>query len=110
MEDIKRSVDWIFQNHIERNTFYSITAIWPSTALAETYGVLPACYEPDYPKKVFEEKSGLFFYEQGDPVLEQFYSNCSGTYHFIPVELAKEIKYYLFDCGLTNRFRKKNGI
>lgn len=110
MEDIKRSVDWIFQNHIERNTFYSITAIWPSTALAETYGVLPAYYEPNYPKKMFEEKSGLFFYEQGDPALEQFYSNCSGTYHFIPMELAKEIKYYLFDCGLTNRFRKKNGV
>lgn len=106
LEDIKRSIDWIFQNKIERNTFYSITAIWPSTVLAEQYGVLPECYEPDYPKRRFEEKSGLFFYEQGDPVLEQFYSNCSGTYHFIPTDLAKEIKYYMFDCGLSNRFQK----
>lgn len=110
LEDIKRSIDWIFQNKIELNTFYSITAIWPSTVLAETYGVTPECYEPDYPKKEFEEKSGLFFYEQGDPELEQFYSNCSGTYHFIPTDLAKEIKYYMFDCGLRNRFQKEKGM
>ena len=108
-DDIKRSIDWIFQNRIERNTFYSITAIWPATKLAEEYNVLPKYYEPEYDKKFFEQKSGLYFYEQGNSVIEQFYSNCSETYHFIPVDLAIEIKYYIFDRGLTNRFQPKAG-
>lgn len=107
IDDIKRSIDWIFKHGIERNTFYSITAIWPGTELAKKYGVIADYYEPSYDKKDFEARSGLFFYEQGNPVIEQFYSNCSGTYHFIPVDLAIEVKYYMFDNGLTNRFIKK---
>lgn len=109
VEDMKKSIDWIFSNGIERNTFYSITAIWPGTQMAVEYGVDPEYYEPDYNKREFEEKSGLFFYEQGNPIVEQFYSNCSGTYHFIPMETAIEMKYYVFDKGLTNRFAKKRG-
>ena len=108
-EDIKKSIDWIFSHKIERNTFYSITAIWPSTEIAIEYNVLPDCYEPDFNKKDFENRSGLFFYEQGNPIIEPFYSNCSGTYHFIPMDLAIEMKYYVFDSGLTNRFSKKQG-
>ena len=49
------------------------------------------------------------FYEQGNPIVEQFYSNCSGTYHFIPMDVAIDMKYYAFDKGLTNRFAKKRG-
>lgn len=109
VEDIKKSIDWIFKNKIERNTFYSITAIWPQTGIAHEYGVTPELYEPDFDKSDFERKSGLFFYEQGNKVVEQFYSNCSGTYHFIPMETAIEMKYYIFDSGLTNRFAKKRG-
>ena len=109
-DDIKRSIDWIFKNNLERNTFYSITAIWPKTELAKQYNVTPDCYEPEFNKKIFEQTSGLFFYEQGNPIIEPFYSNCSGTYHFIPMELAIEIKYYMFDSGLTNRFDKKRSL
>lgn len=107
LDDIKRSINWIFSKKLEQNTFYSITAIWPETELAKQYNVTPDCYEPDYDKKTFEARSGLFFYEQGNDILEPFYSNCSGTYHFIPMDLAIQIKYYLFDNGLTNRFAKK---
>ena len=109
IDDMKRSIDWIFNNKIERNTFYSITAIWPETQMAIKYGVTPEYYEPDFDKSVFEKKSGLYFYEQGNPILEQFYSNCSGTYHFIPMETAIDMKYYIFDKGLVNRFAKKRG-
>ncbi len=109
VDGIKKSIDWIFQNGIERNTFYSITAIWPGTEMAKEYGVTAECYESEYDKRKFEEKSGLYFYEQGNPVIEQFYSNCSGTYHFIPMEVAIDMKYYIFDKGLTNRFAKKRG-
>ena len=109
VEDMKKSIDWIFQNGIERNTFYSITAIWPETQMATEYGVRPEYYEPTFDKETFEKKSGLFFYEQGNPIVEQFYSNCSGTYHFIPMDVAIEMKYYVFDKGLTNRFAKKRG-
>ena len=109
VNDIKKSIDWIFKNKIERNTFYSITAIWPQTGMAQEYGVTPELYEPDLDKREFENKSGLFFYEQGNKDVEQFYSNCSGTYHFIPIETAIEMKYYIFDSGLTNRFAKKRG-
>ena len=108
-DDIQKSIDWIFSNQIERNTFYSITAIWPETKLAEEYGVKALYYEPEYNKNEFEKRSGLYFYEQGNQLIEQFYSNCSGTYHFIPLELAIETKYYVFDKGLTNRFAKKRG-
>ena len=110
IDDMKKSIDWIFQNGIERNTFYSITAIWPETIMAKKYGVLAQCYEPDYIKETFEKKSGLYFYEQGNPVIEQFYSNCSETYHFIPMNIAVEMKYYVFDKGLTNRFAKEKRI
>lgn len=109
VEDIKKSIDWIFKNKIERNAFYSITAIWPETTMAKEYGVLPEYYEPSYNKKIIEKEKGLFYYEQGNPIVEQFYSNCSGTYHFIPMETAIEMKYYVFDSGLTNRFAKKRG-
>ena len=109
VDEMKKSIDWIFKNGIERNTFYSITAIWPGTQMAYEYGVFPECYEPDFDKKDFGEKRGLYFYEQGNPIVEQFYSNCSGTYHFIPMDVAIEMKYYAFDKGLTNRFAKKRG-
>ena len=109
VDEMKKSIDWIFKNGIERNTFYSITAIWPGTQMAYEYGVSPECYEPDFDKKDFGEKRGLYFYEQGNPIVEQFYSNCSGAYHFIPMDVAIEMKYYAFDKGLTNRFAKKRG-
>lgn len=109
VEDIKKSIDWIFKNKIERNAFYSITAIWPETMMAKEYGVLPEFFEPSYDKKTIEREKGLFYYEQGNPVVEHFYSNCSGTYHFIPMDVAIEMKYYVFDSGLTNRFAKKRG-
>lgn len=109
VEDIKKSIDWIFKNKIERNVFYSITAIWPETMMAKEYDVLPEYYEPSYDKKIIEHEKGLFYYEQGNPIVEQFYSNCSGTYHFIPMDTAIEMKYYVFDSGLTNRFAKKRG-
>lgn len=109
VEDIKKSIDWIFKNKIERNAFYSITAIWPETIMAKEYGVLPEYYEPSYDKTIVERQKGLFYYEQGNPIVEQFYSNCSGTYHFIPMDTAIEMKYYVFDSGLTNRFAQKRG-
>lgn len=107
IDDIKESIDWIFASNIERNTFFSITAIWPETELAQKYGVMPCCYEPCYDRYSFEKVSGLFFFEQGNPVLENFYSNCSGTYHFISPDEAIEMKYYIFDSGLSNRFARK---
>lgn len=104
-DGIKRSIDWIFENHIERNIFFSITAIWPETLLAREIGILSDYFEPNYDKALVNKEKGVFFYEQGNPELEYFYSNCSGTYHFIPEELAIEMKYYIFDCGLKNRFK-----
>lgn len=106
VDDIKKSIDWIFKNKIEKNTFFSITAIWPGTILAKDYGVLSEFYEPSYDKKIIEKEKNLFYYEQGNPIIEQFYSNCSGTYHFIPIDVAIEMKYYAFDSGLVNRFKK----
>lgn len=109
IDDMKKSIDWIFQNGIERNTFYSITAIWPGTDMAREYGITDDYYEPAFEKKQIEENKGLYFYEQGNPIVEQFYSNCSGTYHFIPMDVAIDMKYYVFDKGLSNRFAKKRG-
>ena len=65
---------------------------------------------PLWQKKNRLREFGLYFYEQGNQVLEQFYSNISGTYHFLPEDDAVALKYYIFDKGLTNRFaRKKEG-
>ena len=108
-EAIRQSIDWIFDRRIQFHTFYSLTAIWPETSLAEEYNITPECYEPNFDKNRLRE-FGLYFYEQGNQVLEQFYSNISGTYHFLPEDDAVALKYYIFDKGLTNRFaRKKEG-
>lgn len=106
-DDIKRSIDWIFNKAIEKNVFFSISAIWPATELACEYNVLGDCYEPNFDKNMFQERTGLYYYEQGNEKLETFYSNCSGTYHFIPVEKALEIRSYIFQSGLRNRFEKE---
>lgn len=103
-EEIKRSINWIFDSKIERNAFYSITAIWPETELAKEYSVPSDAYEPSFDKKAFYDITGLFYYKQGNSILEDFFSNCSGTYHFIPEETAINAKYYCFDMGLRNRF------
>ena len=108
-EAIRQSIDWIFDRRIQFHTFYSLTAIWPETSLAEEYNITPECYEPNFDKNRLRE-FGLYFYEQGNQVLEQFYSNISGTYHFLPEDDTVALKYYIFDKGLTNRFaRKKEG-
>ena len=77
--------------------------------MAREYGITDDYYEPAFEKKQIEENKGLYFYEQGNPIVEQFYSNCSGTYHFIPMDVAIDMKYYVFDKGLSNRFAKKRG-
>ena len=108
VEDIKEGVDWIFHEGLERNVFFSITAIWPGTALAYEYNVSGDCYEPEFDKKTFQERTGLYYYEQGVDKIEQFYTNCSGTYHFIPMSTALDIRSYIFRSGLRNRFENMN--
>lgn len=106
MEDVKRSIQWIFDKKIERNVFFSLTAIWAETKLAIQNKISSECFEPNFDKSIME-KDGLYFFPQGNKDLEFFYSNCSGTYHFVSIEEAIDIKYYIFDMGLSNRFKKK---
>lgn len=89
-----------------KKEFFSIAAIWPETPLARKYGVKSDDFEPSSNKKRLE-KEGLYYFRPGNPQIEKYFSNCSGTFHFIDEETAIQAKYYLIDSGFIKRFENK---
>lgn len=102
-ESIVRSIQWLENHNLKKRSFFSIAAIWPETALARKHGLSSDDYEPERDKKVWE-KHGLYYYEPGNPQIEKYYSNCSGTFHFIDMKTAVRVKHYLIDAGFIRRF------
>lgn len=103
LDSIIKSIQWLEKHGLQKNSFFSIAAIWPETPLAKKYGITSADFEPETDKKRLEA-SGLYFFEPGNPQIERYYSNCSGNFHFIEEETAIQIKYYLMDAGFIKRF------
>jgi len=102
-DSIVKSIQWLEGNHLQKKSFFSIAAIWPETPLAIDYGIKSEHYEPGIDKKKLE-KNGLYYYKPGNDNIEGYYSNCSGTFHFIDEETAIQVKYYLIDSGFIKRF------
>jgi radical SAM superfamily enzyme YgiQ (UPF0313 family) len=100
--DIEKSLDWLKTNGLEKRVFFNITAIWPETALAKKHGVLPEDYEPTSNKKILEQR-GLYYFDVHNE-LDEYFSNCSGTFHFISYATAIKVKEMLFEMGFFNRF------
>ena len=105
LESTIKSIQWLEKHGLQKNSFFSIAAIWPETPLAKKYGITSDDFEPETDKKKFEIH-GLYFFEPGNPQIERYYSNCSGNFHFINEETAIQIKYYLMDAGFIKRFDK----
>jgi radical SAM superfamily enzyme YgiQ (UPF0313 family) len=102
-KNIIKSIQWLEENSLQRRSFFSIAAIWPETPLAINYGLSSEAYEPEC-DKIQYEKRGLYFFRPGDPRIENYFSNCSGTFHFINIDTAIQVKYYLLDAGFIKRF------
>ncbi len=105
IEDVYNAIDWLASNGLTKNAFFSITAIWPETYLAKQYGITSDDFEPHIDKAI-NEKSGLYFFKTGNKEVEDFYSNCSGTYHFVDEEFAIKVKNYLISSDFFNRFKR----
>ena len=102
-DSIILSIKWLEDKELQKNSFFSIAAIWPETSWAKIYGVKSEYYEPEFEKKNLEN-NGLFYFKPGNPQIERFFSNCSGTFHFIDEETAIRVKHYLIDSGFIKRF------
>lgn len=102
---IIESIQWLEDQGLQKNSFFSISAIWPETSWARTYGVKSDDFEPAVDKSRLEAK-GLFYFKPGNPQIERYFSNCSGNFHFIDEETAIRVKYYLIDSGFIKRFDK----
>lgn len=107
LQTIIDDIKWLEDKGLQKRSFFSIAAIWPETALAEQYGITSEDFEPEV-NKTEHENRGLFFFPAGDQRIERFFSNCSGTFHFINVETAIKVKYYLMDAGFIKRFGDEN--
>lgn len=108
-ETIIRDIQWLERHHLQKKSFFSLAAIWPETPLAKKYDLLSRDFEPSADKKRLETR-GLFYFSPGDQRIERYFSNCSGTFHFIDVETAIKVKYYLIDAGFIKRFEKMEGV
>ena len=102
-DSIISSIQWLEDQGLQKNSFFSIAAIWPETPWAKTYGIKSDDYEPGIEKKILENK-GLFYFRVGNPQIERYFSNCSGNFHFIEEETAIRVKYYLIESGFIKRF------
>ncbi len=102
-ESIIQSIQWLEEHGLQKRSFFSIAAVWPETPLARKYGLSSENYEPEC-RKTSWEKQGLYHYKPGNPQIEKYYSNCSGTFHFIDIDTAIRVKDYLMDVGFIKRF------
>lgn len=105
-DSIIKSIQWLEKHGLQKRSFFSIAAIWPETPLARKYGVKSDDFEPSSDKKRLE-KEGLYYFKPGNPQIEKYFSNCSGTFHFIDEETAIQAKYYLIGSGFIKRFDNK---
>jgi radical SAM superfamily enzyme YgiQ (UPF0313 family) len=105
LSEIYKGIDWLANNNLQKNTFFSITAIWPETQLAKQHNISSEDYEPTL-NKSNKRREGLHFFRMGNKEIEDFYSNCSGTYHFIDEERAIKVKEYLVFSDFFNRFKR----
>lgn len=106
-ESIIESIQWLEEHELQRRSFFSIAAAWPETPLALNFGLSSEAYEPECDKTQYEAR-GLYFFHPGDPRIENYFSNCSGTFHFIDIDTAIQVKYYLMDAGFIKRFDVKS--
>ena len=102
-DSIISSIQWLEDQGLQKNSFFSIAAVWPETPWAKTYGIKSDDYEPGIEKKILKNK-GLFYFKVGNPQIERYFSNCSGNFHFIDEETTIRVKYYLIDSGFIKRF------
>ncbi|MDD5090990.1 MAG: radical SAM protein [Candidatus Wallbacteria bacterium] len=102
-DEMLREFDRLAELFPNRNVFFSLTAVWPKTKLALESGLSGDDYEPSADKEKWAAK-GLYYFEPGNPKIEIYYSNCSGTYHFIDEETAIWIKEQLIDREFIKRF------
>ncbi len=100
---IVKKIQWLEANGLQKNSFFSIAAIWPETPWAIAYGVDSDYFEPTVEKEGLEA-NGLYYFKPGNPQIERYFSNCSSNFHFIDEETAIRIKYYLMDAGFIKRF------
>lgn len=98
-----KSIQWLEEHGLQKRSFFSLAAVWPETPLAKEFGISSEDFEPDSDKNPLE-KRGLYFFKPGNPQIEKYFSNCSGTFHFIDEETAIRVKYYLMDAGFIKRF------
>jgi len=105
-DSIIKSIQWLEKHGLQKRSFFSIAAIWPETPLARKYKITSDDFEPSNDKKRLEKK-GLYYYKPGNSQIERYFSNCSGTFHFIEEKTAIQAKYYLIDSGFIKRFEKK---
>ncbi len=105
-DSIIKSIQWLEDQGLQKNSFFSIAAIWPETPWARTYGVKSDDFEPTVDKTSLET-NGLFYFNPGNPQIERYFSNCSGNFHFIDEETAIRVKHYLIDSDFIKRFDKQ---
>lgn len=103
LDSIIKSIQWLEKHNLQKRSFFSIAAIWPETPLAVKHGIKSGDYEPSRDKKELEER-GLYYFNPGNPGIERYFSNCSGTFHFINEDIVIQAKYYLIDTGFIKRF------
>ena len=90
-------------NGLQKNSFFSIAAIWPETSWAIVYGVDSDYFEPAVEKEGLRA-NGVYYFKPGNPQIERYFSNCSSNFHFIDEETAIRVKHYLIDAGFIRRF------
>lgn len=102
LENIEKSLDWLVQHGLKKRVFFNITALWPGTILAKKYNITPLDYEPDINKEGLTSRGLYYFGAENN--LDEYFSNCSGTFHFISREIAIEVKEILHEKGFCDRF------
>ena len=60
-DSIITSIQWLEKHGLQKNSFFSIAAIWPGTLLARKYKITSEDFEPSNDKKRLE-KDGLYYY------------------------------------------------
>jgi anaerobic magnesium-protoporphyrin IX monomethyl ester cyclase len=102
-DDVSRQIDWLARNFPRRNVFFSLAAVWPGTIWAANSGIGDQDYEPER-RAGAANRTGLYFFPNEGLEVEQYFSNCSGAFHFVSAKDALSIKYELIDHGFCRRF------
>lgn len=105
-QTIQETIEWIDTNLTYGNAFFSIAAIWPGTKWAESAGLTPEHWEPDYDKN--NAPGNVVWYGHELTAIGKFFSNSLGTYHpsFMTPKRALKIKEVIINSGFRARFAK----